>query len=139
MFDCYCCVFYIQGASVLRMLETVVGEENFRTAVTNYLNKYRFSNAITQNLWDEVQAVVGESLNVTEFMDTYTKQMGYPIINVEDGGSNSFVLRQKRFLKDPNATNIAQESPFRFVDLWKMWVLIMVFFLVINGMFLSVI
>lgn len=42
------------------MLEDTVGAENFRTGVTNYLNKYRYGNAVTQNFLQEIQAVVRE-------------------------------------------------------------------------------
>lgn len=53
-------IFFIKGASILRMLEDTVGAENFRTGVTNYLNKYRYGNAVTQNFLQEIQAVVRE-------------------------------------------------------------------------------
>lgn len=38
-------------------------------------------------------------------MDTWTRQMGYPLINVKPGDeNNTFVLTQSRFLLDPKAT-----------------------------------
>nr|XP_015839725.1 PREDICTED: glutamyl aminopeptidase [Tribolium castaneum] len=63
-------VSYNKGASVLRMLETVVTPATFQKGVTNYLKKHEYGNAVTQDLWDEIQAVVGDTLNVTEFMNT---------------------------------------------------------------------
>lgn len=79
------------------MLEQTVGEENFRNGVTNYLKAHEYDNAVTKHLWYEIQKVVGESINVRDFMDTFTKQMGYPILNVTVEG-NKFVLNQTRFL-----------------------------------------
>lgn len=98
-------ISYNKGASILRMLEDTVGAENFRTGVTNYLNKYRYGNAVTQNFLEEIQAVVGTKFDVSQMMDTFTVQMGYPILNVTyDASSGNYTLSQKRFLKDPNAT-----------------------------------
>ncbi|KAJ8956779.1 hypothetical protein NQ314_006654 [Rhamnusium bicolor] len=97
------------GASILRMLESTVGEENFQKGVTNYLNKYAFSNAVTENFLSEIQNVVGNTLDVAEMMDTFTIQMGYPILSVSVDG-DSYTLTQKRFLKDPGATYNTSES-----------------------------
>ncbi|XP_060524768.1 aminopeptidase A isoform X2 [Cylas formicarius] len=98
-------ISYNKGASILRMLEDTVGEENFRKGVTNYLNKYAYGNAVTKNFLEEIQAVVGSGFNVAQMMDTFTAQMGYPVVDVTyDATSGAYVLTQKRFLKDPNAT-----------------------------------
>ena len=44
----------------------------------------------------------GSNIDVAEVMDTWTLQMGFPVVNVtEDGGK--IVLKQQRFLADPNA------------------------------------
>lgn len=48
-------------------------------------------------------------------MDTWTKQMGYPLVTVtptkED---NTYILTQKRFLIDPKAKS-NNDSPFKYV------------------------
>ncbi len=41
-------------------------------------------------------------------MNTWTKQMGHPLITVESGNSNSFKISQKHFLLDP--TSIPAET-----------------------------
>ena len=44
----------------------------------------------------------GKFINVSEVMDTWTLQMGFPVVNVtSDGGK--ITLTQQRFLADPNA------------------------------------
>ncbi|XP_066255526.1 aminopeptidase A-like isoform X1 [Euwallacea similis] len=98
-------ISYNKGASILRMLENTVGADNFQTAVSNYLKKYQFGNAVTKNFLDEIQAVVDPSFDVSQMMDTFTVQMGYPILNVTyNQSTRNYTLKQKRFLKDPNAT-----------------------------------
>lgn len=96
------------------MLEETVGEENFQLGVTNYLNKYAYSNAVTSNFLSEIQEVVGSTLDVDQMMDTFTIQMGYPILTVTVDG-DTYTLSQKRFLKDPNATYDSTESTYGYV------------------------
>ncbi|XP_074084809.1 glutamyl aminopeptidase isoform X2 [Macrotis lagotis] len=61
-----------------------------------YLEKYKFRNARTDDFW----AALEEASNkpVKEVMDTWTRQMGYPVLNAQ----NIRILQQKRFLLDPN-------------------------------------
>ncbi|XP_064214193.1 aminopeptidase A isoform X3 [Tribolium castaneum] len=106
-------VSYNKGASVLRMLETVVTPATFQKGVTNYLKKHEYGNAVTQDLWDEIQAVVGDTLNVTEFMNTFTVQMGYPILEAKVEG-NTYTFTQKRFLKDYDTARTQKSSPLNY-------------------------
>ncbi|XP_068911741.1 glutamyl aminopeptidase isoform X1 [Tenebrio molitor] len=106
-------VSYNKGASVLRMLESVVNPDNFQNGVTNYLKEHQYGNAITQDLWDEIQKVVGDKLNITEFMDTFTVQMGYPILDATVDG-NKYTFRQKRFLKDYESAATQKRSPLNY-------------------------
>ena len=55
----------------------------------------------TQRIFKASKAA-GQNIDVAEVMDTWTLQMGFPVINVtEDNGQ--IVLTQQRFLVDPNA------------------------------------
>ena len=44
-------------------------------------------------------------------MDTWTLQMGYPVVNVTREGSK-LKLEQERFLLNPRGTHSVQKSPF---------------------------
>lgn len=82
----------------------------FQRGVTAYLDKHKWGNAVTADLLKELQAIVKDSVDVTTFMDTWTRQMGYPILAISEE-SDTYVITQKRFLKDPeNPGNT--ESPF---------------------------
>lgn len=50
--------YYQKGAWMLFYLSSQIGEANFNTVVKNYLNKYAFKNASTQDFLNEVTAVV---------------------------------------------------------------------------------
>ena len=61
-------ITYRKGASVLRMLEDFMGPEKFRLGVKRFLEKFKYGNAVTSQLWTELEGV--SDLNVTRIMDT---------------------------------------------------------------------
>ncbi|XP_028172981.1 glutamyl aminopeptidase-like isoform X2 [Ostrinia furnacalis] len=100
-------ISYNKGSSVLRMLEGFIGEENFRKGVSDYLQKYKFGNTVTQDLLSSLEPYSKQEhpeLDINYVMDTWTKQMGYPLVTVSRGEKpNTYVLTQRRFLLDPEA------------------------------------
>ena len=75
-------ISYSKGASVLRMLEDFIGPEEFRLGVSKFLKKFKYANAVTNDLWTVLEGVSSQGLDVTKIMDTWTRQMGYPVIQV---------------------------------------------------------
>ena len=73
----------MQGASVLRMLDNFMGEENFRVGVRNFLREFAFSNAVTADLWRHLAEASPDKLDISAIMDTWTRQMGYPVLDVK--------------------------------------------------------
>ena len=61
-------ITYRKGASVLRMLENFMGPEEFRIGIKRFLEKYKYGNAVTSQLWTELEGI--SDLNVTRIMDT---------------------------------------------------------------------
>ncbi|CAH2108175.1 unnamed protein product [Euphydryas editha] len=110
-------ISYNKGASVLRMLEGFVGEENFRLGVSDYLKKYEFGNTITKDLLSSLEPYFKKNnpqLRLMYIMDTWTRQMGYPLLTVTPGDkTNTYVITQKRFLIDPEAV-VNDESDYKY-------------------------
>lgn len=50
-------ITYAKGASVIRMLVNYVGQETFAKAVTNYLAKHKYKNAVTEDLLNEIESI----------------------------------------------------------------------------------
>lgn len=102
-------ISYNKGASILRMLEGFIGPEKFRLGVKDYLEKYKFGTTVTNDLLSSLEPYFKEEhpdMNVMEIMDTWTKQMGYPVVIVTPTDeANTFILSQKRFLIDHEAGN----------------------------------
>ena len=89
------------------MLENTVGEDVLRSGLTSYLNKHKFGNAVTNDLWSAISEAWDKSSNkkfdnltVQEMMDTWTLQMGYPLVSfVQQNDTNIYTIKQERFLK----------------------------------------
>lgn len=105
-------IYGIQGAAILRMLEDAVGEDVFKEGVTKYLNTHLYGNAVTQDLWNALQETTKDDIDVTVFMNTWTMQMGYPVIDVTSLDEETYLLKQRRYLTDPEATDNTQ-TPFK--------------------------
>lgn len=89
-------ISYSKGASVLRMLMYVVGEEKFFKGVSLYLKKHLYGNAEMQDLWDGISAAVGK--DVREMMESWTLRVGFPVVRVDEVGDGKIKLSQHRFL-----------------------------------------
>ena len=72
---------YEKGASVLRMLEQYMGEEEFRKGIGAYLKKHEYANAETTDLWDALEEASKQP--VRKMMDSWIFQPGFPIIRAE--------------------------------------------------------
>jgi tricorn protease interacting factor F2/3 len=77
------------------MLEDFLGEDVFRRGLKDYINKHKYSNAVTDDLWDAFEKVSNQP--VKELMNSWIRQMGYPIVESNISGSK-VILKQKRFL-----------------------------------------
>ncbi|XP_024134397.1 glutamyl aminopeptidase isoform X1 [Oryzias melastigma] len=104
-------ISYSKGASVLRMLEDWMGRDLFRDGCRKYLKDFYFKNAKTANFWASLAEV--SRLPIADVMDTWTKQMGYPVLHLSVSDTNA-KLNQKRFLLDPNADATQPASPFGY-------------------------
>jgi aminopeptidase N len=94
-------IAYGKAASVLRMLESYLGEETFRAGVNAYLQRHQYANATADDFWD-AQAKTSKK-PVDKIMPTWVKQAGVPIINAKaqcSGGSTSVTLSQQRYFID---------------------------------------
>ncbi|MGH9494574.1 MAG: M1 family metallopeptidase [Candidatus Sulfotelmatobacter sp.] len=94
-------IAYGNTASVLRMLESYMGEESFRAGVNAYLKQHQYGNATASDFWD-AQARTSKK-PIDKIMPTWVNQAGAPIINVKSqcaGGSTNVEITQQRYFVD---------------------------------------
>jgi tricorn protease interacting factor F2/3 len=88
-------ITYFKGASVIRMIDSYLGEEVFRRGVVAYLERFRYGNARGEDLWAALAAVSREP--VTEVLPAWIGRAGFPIIRVR-ARPTGLHLEQARFL-----------------------------------------
>lgn len=94
-------ITYEKGSQVIRMIEAHVGEDAFRKAIRAHIRKHAYGNAVTTDLWKELEGAA--PLPVTAIARDFTEQDGVPLIDVlstrctPGKEATRVVLRQGRF------------------------------------------
>jgi aminopeptidase N len=99
-------ISYQKGASVIGMLHSYLGADDFRNGLSHYLKRYKYANAETKDLWDALSEKSGK--DVSNFMSAWTSQPGFPVIAVSLQKS-SLVFTQQRFRLHPKFQNKPSE------------------------------
>jgi puromycin-sensitive aminopeptidase len=102
-------VSYEKGATVLRMIESFLGEDVFREGVRLYLERYREKNATAREFWRALDDASGE--DVTAIAMAWITEPGHPIVELRLQGETRVELRQRRFFLDRGAPATAQRWP----------------------------
>jgi aminopeptidase N len=91
-------ITYQKGQSVLRMIESWLGEAPFRDGIRAYLQAHAYSNSTTADLWQALEKVSGQP--VRSFAAGWTEQPGFPVVTLSvlpEGSNASVQLEQERF------------------------------------------
>ncbi|WP_245153108.1 M1 family aminopeptidase [Xanthomonas oryzae] len=70
-----------QGEAVIAMLEDYVGADNWRNGVRSYIKQHQYGNAVTDALWQQIDAVA-PGKQFTQVAHDFTLQPGVPLIKV---------------------------------------------------------
>jgi len=87
-------ISYGKGSSVLAMLDRYLGDQRFRAGVTEYLQRFRFRNARTEDLLSALERASGEP--VTALATPWIDRAGLPVVTARSGPSG-VTLGQSRF------------------------------------------
>ncbi|CAG8795835.1 15968_t:CDS:2, partial [Dentiscutata erythropus] len=105
-------ISYKKGASVIRMLSNFMGEDVFLTGIRRYLKRHEYSNASTDDLWKALSEESG--INIGQFMTSWTRVVGYPVLTVIELPDDTLHICQSRFL------STGKPNPDEDTTLW--WV-----------------
>src|SRR2546427_106071 len=101
-------VLLVDKDSIIRMLEAYAGEDQFMRGVRSYLEKYKFSNAAGEDLWNQIERA--SKTGVKAIMNEWIRKPGYPIVNVKVDGEK-LLMRQERFLLDGSSEQATWPIP----------------------------
>ncbi|XP_051547221.1 thyrotropin-releasing hormone-degrading ectoenzyme-like [Myxocyprinus asiaticus] len=101
-------IAYKKGAALIRMLANVMGQSLFQRALNDYLMTHMYGNADRDDLWNKLSEAMqreGKDINITEVMDRWTLQMGYPVVTISKNDSldNNVSISQEHFVYDTDA------------------------------------
>ncbi|XP_068239378.1 aminopeptidase N-like [Palaemon carinicauda] len=108
-------IAYDKGSSVIRMMNHFLSDATFTRGLNNYLRAFQYANAEQDDLWHHLTVAAHEdqslssNLTVKTIMDTWTLQMGYPVVMVlrsPDGVMAT--VTQERFLQVPPRSQNSQ-------------------------------
>ncbi len=72
-------IAYEKGGAVLRMIEAWVGEEEFRTGVNAYIDRFKYGNARAEDFWATLAKSTGKP--VDRVMKDFVDQPGVPLVD----------------------------------------------------------
>jgi alanyl aminopeptidase len=78
-------ITYVKGASVLRMLESYLGEDVFRTGVRAYVRSHAWSNATAQDFLGALQQAQPAGPNATDLSQvaaSFLDRRGVPLVSI---------------------------------------------------------
>uniref|UniRef100_A0A673FFZ1 Aminopeptidase n=1 Tax=Sinocyclocheilus rhinocerous TaxID=307959 RepID=A0A673FFZ1_9TELE len=101
-------IAYKKGAALIRMLANVMGQPLFQRGLNDYLMTHMYGNAARDDLWNKFSEAMqreGKDINITQVMDRWTLQMGYPVVTISKNDSldNSVTISQEHFVYDTDA------------------------------------
>jgi hypothetical protein len=88
-------ISYGKGGSVLRMCESLVGEEAFKLGVQDYLNEHLYQNTTTEDLWRAIHKHSAHDPSV--MMRDWTHKAGFPLVTVRRSAEGHLQLRQSKY------------------------------------------
>ncbi|MCA1813819.1 MAG: M1 family metallopeptidase [Halobacteriales archaeon] len=95
-------ITYGKGSSVMRMLESFLGQEAFRRGLQAYMAEFGGANARGADLWRHMARASDQP--VERIMEGWVGQPGHPVLHVRHAGQGKLELRQERFLSKPGAS-----------------------------------
>lgn len=86
---------YSKGKSILRMVESWIGPENFRAALHAYFEKHRWGNTTAEDLWAAFDRASGE--NISAMLSAFIEKPGIPFVTLSVVPGGKLQLSQRRF------------------------------------------
>ena len=98
-------ISYSKGASLIRMLENYIGEENFKNGIQSYMSKHQYSNTVTNDLWNALSE--NSDKNIKTLMEKWTTTKGFPLLNLKET-EDKIQISQEKFSYDPKNKDNSQ-------------------------------
>jgi aminopeptidase N len=91
-------IVYAKGGRLLYMLKNYIGDDAFRTGLSNYFKVHAYSNTEGSDLWAALSEASGK--DVAAFMNPWLTRNGFPLVTLTQDGTSA-TIEQEHFLDDP--------------------------------------
>jgi aminopeptidase N len=94
-------ISYSKGEAVIAMLEAYAGEDTWREGIRRYIQRHRYGNTTSDDLWRAVEEAGATGL--VEIAHDFTRQPGVPLVQAESqcvAGETLLNLKQGEFSRD---------------------------------------
>ncbi|XP_061386748.1 membrane alanyl aminopeptidase [Musca vetustissima] len=97
-------ISYNKGGTFIRMVSHVMGEENFKQSLREYLKAHKFTNTVPNDLFTVWKKYIPTQFQTYAdgLFKSFTEQVGYPVVTFNLTSANTLVISQKRFLLKEN-------------------------------------
>ncbi|XP_073943332.1 aminopeptidase N-like isoform X2 [Choristoneura fumiferana] len=100
-------ISYTKGANLIRMLNHTLSEELFHKGLLIYLNDWKYKNAEENDLWTAMSKATQSDpnlggLSAVDFMNSWTRQAGYPVVNVKRNYDTGEVTFEQKLFTSSN-------------------------------------
>ncbi|XP_044259024.1 uncharacterized protein LOC123007677 [Tribolium madens] len=95
-------ITYNKGASIIRMVESIIGTKNFKQGLQDYLQENKLGSTTPNHLWSCLEKHVNLSYSLSERIKNWTIQAGFPLLEVTNNNTN-IIITQQRFV--PSGAN----------------------------------
>jgi len=95
-------IAYGKTAAVLRMIESLIGEEAMRKGVSSYLARHSWGNATYHDFSEAIRDASSQPID--EILASFINQPGVPLLHVSstcENGETLLTVEQERFFDDP--------------------------------------
>jgi aminopeptidase N len=109
-------ITYEKGQSFLRMLESYLGENDFRAGIRDYMQAHKYSNSTTADLWN----ALGEASKkpVASLAAGWTEQPGFPLVSTGAQTPDGLTISQEHFtIHQKNPAPLEWKIPIAWRDL----------------------
>lgn len=112
-------ITYQKGGSLIRMVIGFMGLDVFTHGLYLYLNEHKYGNANSGDLWEALNKVFPDTtgVKIADIMQTWTLQMGYPVLNITILSNNKITVTQERFFQVATDPSMVAKSQFDYI--WK--------------------
>ncbi|KAL7638670.1 UNVERIFIED_CONTAM: hypothetical protein RMT77_011242 [Armadillidium vulgare] len=113
-------ISYLKGSSIIRMMSNFLTENTFRDGLSKYLTGLAYKSAVQDDLWSYLtkqahdDRTLERDLTVKAIMDTWTLQMGFPVLTVTNNNDGTATLMQERFLLVKNQTTNPNSHDYKW-------------------------